>query len=337
VVKYHLDISRGVAIKTYHQISSKERDLIYQAHGLGKSMREIAKVLNRNVSTISRELWRNKKTFIGYLPDYAQITTKQRKRRNINKILTNGNLQTIIKQGLSKHWSPEQIAGRLKLDTSEHYACSETIYRYIYKYDKELCLMLPRRRLRRIHKLDRMPHPADIGNEQISIRHRPKEVYKRKEYGHWEGDTIFFTHRTKQNLTVLVERKSRLTVGIRNNCKDWSEVMGGIVNKLKTLPIKARQTLTLDRGVEFYSPRYVRMSLGTSVYYCDASKPWQKGSVENTNGRLRRFYDREYKIEKISDEEIEKTIKLMNNTPRKCLEYRTPSEVWEEFLTNRCT
>jgi IS30 family transposase len=179
-----------------------------------------------------------------------------------------------------------------------------------------------------------MPHAADVYNERMSIRKRPPDVQKRTEIGHWEGDTVYFTHRTKQNLTVLVERKSRYTKLRRNTFKDPEQVNNGIVDMLITLPPNARRSVTLDLGTEFNMPFYLRYMLGVEVWYCEPARPQQKGTVENTNGRLRRFMPKRFEIERASDSDIDWVENAMNDTPRKCLGYYTPKEIFAGYLRN---
>jgi IS30 family transposase len=135
----------------------------------------------------------------------------------------------------------------------------------------------------------------------------------------------------------MVERKSRYTIAIKNRRKDWSETLGQIRDRLKELPEAARQTLTLDRGIEFRHPQCLTSNMRIGVYYCDGGSPWQKGTVENTNGRMRRWLPKNYEIENLNQEGIDRIIEIMNNTPRKCLKYRTPNEVFSKFLSNCCT
>ena len=286
---------------------------------------------------------------MGYLPDTAHNAAFQRKRRNTCRLLLNQELLRYVKTGLEACWSPEQISGRLRTEPDKFgYICPESIYRYVYGYNKELCKLLPRRQARRISKLDRHPHPANIGNERPSIRNRPPSVRKRAEVGHWEGDTVFFTHRTKQNLTVLVERKSRYVKLRRNTWKEPEQVNRGIVDILGSYPAVLRKSLTLDMGAEFGMPLYLRGMLGINVWYCDPASPNQKGTVENTNGRLRRFMPKSLEIESVPDSRLVLVEHTMNATPRKILGYRTPAEVFGEYLAeiqekelrqknNRCT
>jgi IS30 family transposase len=330
-IEYRLDNLKGGTLTVYTQLSRKERDLIYLGHGQGKSAREIAKNIGRPHQTVAKEIRRNACTKLGYLPDTAHNKAHSRKRRNQNKILQDIDLQKYVHNSLDKCWSPEQMSGRMRFEKTPFYAAPETIYRYIYKHEHNLCKQLPRRQQRRITKLDRRPHPADADNQMTPIRLRPKAVKKRRIIGHWEGDTIFFTRRTKQNLTVLVERKSRLVKLRRNTFKCPEQVNQGIVDVLKRLPGKMRKSITLDRGTEFTMPQYLGCALGLKVWYCDRASPYQKGSVERINGQLRcRFLPKNFEIENVDDSYIGLVEETMNATPRRILGYRTPIEIFNQ-------
>ncbi len=315
----------------YNQISLEERELIYHWLANGISVSEIARRLKRSKSTISREIKRNK-TQGDYLFFQAQCKAQARKRINTNKIPRKSELASFVEGGLRKGWSPEQISGRLRRQKKPFYASPKTIYAYAYA-DENLRKLLPRYGKT---KWRNPPHPADFGGGLVNINKRPYAIKARSSFGHWEGDTVFFEHKTKENITVLVERKSRLTLAIKNNSKEASQVLSGIQKKLENLPKAAKKSITLDQGKEFTMPQFFKQSLGMEAYYCDKGHPWQKGSVENTNGRIRRFLPKITNIEAYTQESIENIIAIMNNTPRKCLGYKTPIEHWKKFI-NRCT
>jgi IS30 family transposase len=147
-------------------------------------------------------------------------------------------------------------------------------------------------------------------------------------YGHWEGDLVLFSQEYgKANLTLLIERRSRYAVLIRNPSRHSVGVIGGIDRVLSTLPAHLRRSITFDRGSEFSRYSQLRQTLGMESFFCQPSAPWQKGSVENSNGRIRRFLPLGTDITLLSDQEIIAVTERMNHTPRKCLEYRSPYEV----------
>jgi IS30 family transposase len=131
----------------------------------------------------------------------------------------------------------------------------------------------------------------------------------------------------QHNLTSLVERQSRYTILIRNRDRNSAGIMSGMIEKLQALPAPARQSITFDRGTEFSSYRLLKHKLGIDSYFCKPQAPWQKGTVENTNGQVRRFLLRDTNIAVLSEETLIDLCERLNETPRKCLGYRTPAEV----------
>jgi IS30 family transposase len=139
----------------------------------------------------------------------------------------------------------------------------------------------------------------------------------------------------QHNVTSLVERQSRYTILTRNPNRNSTGVMSGMIEKLQALPAPARQSITFDRGTEFASYPLLKQKLGMDSYFCKPQAPWQKGTVENTNGRVRRFLSRDADITALSDEMLNKICERLNDTPRKCLGYRTPAEVLMSSLDPR--
>jgi hypothetical protein len=155
----------------------------------------------------------------------------------------------------------------------------------------------------------------------------------RTSFGHWEGDLIAFRQDFgKGNLTSLVERQSRYTILSRNPDRNAIGVVAGVIGKLKALPASARQSVTFDRGTEFARYGLLKSQLGMESYFCKPQAPWQKGSVENANGRVRRFLSRDTDIAAVSDEALMAICHRLNATPRKCLGFRTPQEVLMSHL-----
>ena len=149
----------------------------------------------------------------------------------------------------------------------------------------------------------------------------------------WEGDLMLFEQRRGQaNVTSLVERVSRFTVILKNPNKRTKPVMGKILKAIKDLPHIARRSITFDRGSEFVSWPQFQAKIGTQTWFCDPSSPWQKGTVENTNRRARRWLPRKRDIRQLTDHDIKEISDRLNNTPRKCLGWKTPAEVFRENM-----
>jgi IS30 family transposase len=179
------------------------------------------------------------------------------------------------------------------------------------------------------------PRQAQLARftDEISIRHRPHEVAEREIFGAWECDLIQFRQEFGgTNLTSLVERVSRFTVLMKNADRRSRPVMDGLIASLSPLPAFARQSITFDRGLEFLAWPYLQAGLGIATWFCDPQSPWQKGTVENTNGRVRRWLPREIDPKMLTTRGTNAICQQLNSTPRKCLGYRTPAEVFREKL-----
>ena len=237
---------------------------------------------------------------------------------------------------LQQTWSPEQIAGHLKATRQlQSYACHETIYRYVYGPDgqaAELYKLLPRMRRRLRARYARRPRGLNIPL-QNTIAQRPAHIGERQCYGHWECDLIAFRKEYgRHNITTLVERRSRYLIMIKNPSRSSTGIMAGLAERLEPLPPPMRQSITFDRGTEFAFFATLKRSLEIESYFCKPQAPWQKGTVENTNGRLRRFLPSDTNIALIPPEKLLELTTRLNRIPRKCLGYRTPEDVLAEQI-----
>jgi IS30 family transposase len=331
--------------KFYNHLSLDERRKIYFLREEKTSVNEIAKRLGRHRSTIFRELQRNTffceedKTLNGYTHLNAQ-EFYYRRRQKQQKVESVAGLKDFIIEKLKSDWSPEQIAGYLKhIADNGLYACHETIYRYVYSAEgKELKLYrhLFRSRKHRSRRGNRIPRELRGIPKDMLIHNRPDHIDLRKEFGHWEADLVMFERDLgKANVTTLTERKSRYTVLIKNETRHSNTVMGSIRERLQKFAKPMRQTVTFDRGSEFLYYKLLSCQLNIKSYYCDPRSPWQKGTVENTNSRIRRFLPRNTDLEKISNDNLVAIADHMNNTPRKCLGYRTPKEVFYNAYSSK--
>jgi IS30 family transposase len=303
-------------------------------------VREVAATLRRHPSTIYRELKRNRHLdehplFRGYFPTVAQTIASGRRVRG-GKIARKPELATYIADRLSAAWSPEQIAGYLRRHRGlRETVCHETIYQFVYGPDgrsQGLWRYLPVARRSRRQRYARKPRGLHIPVAN-TIGARPQEVADRRSFGHWEGDLLIFKMEYgKANLTSLIERRSRFTILARNPSRHSAGVMAGIQHHLRGMPPSLRQSITFDRGTEFAAFATLQEKLAMTSYFCLPSAPWQKGSVENSNGRIRRFLPSDTDIALLSDKEIQAVVDRLNRTPRKCLGFRTPQEVLGEQI-----
>lgn len=322
----------------YRQLGRDDRETISRLTDARIPVRRIAAELGRHPSTIYRELRRNfmhdeEPFFRGYFPNVAQKYAADRRAPG-RKLVRDPELAAKVIDGLRKSWSPEQIAGRLRHSGSRR-VCHETIYRYVYGEEgkrQAFYQLLPWSRRRRRPRGGRKPRGLQIPHTSC-IGQRPSSISQRTDFGHWEGDLVIFRKQFgKSNLTSVVERKSRFVMLWRNPSRTSAGVMAGIEAKLAPLPSSLRQSITFDRGTEFAAYGTLRSRMGMDSYFCEPRSPWQKGGVENLNGRLRRFLPLDVDIAALPVDAIEAVSARLNDTPRKCLEYRTPREVLAETM-----
>jgi IS30 family transposase len=274
----------------------------------------MARVLKRSRSTIFRELKRNffsdesMPKHDGYYGDAAHRMTADRRARD-RKLIKYPELCKRVIERLKNGWTPEQIGNRMIHEDAPVRVCQETIYRHIYSKEDlrdELWLYLPTHRIARRPRRARKKHTPKF-HRDVSILFRPDDVAHRREFGHWEGDLMLFEQKLGQsNVTSLVERVSRFAVILKNPNKRTKPVMVKIIKAIKDLPHQARSSITFDRGSEFMNWPHLRAEIGTQTRFCDPSFLWQKGTVENTSRRARRWLS------------------------RKCLGWKTPAEVFRE-------
>ncbi len=320
----------------YTHLSMSDRRRFCTFLEMGLSISEIARKLSKHRSTLYRELDRNSEEE-KYLPKAAQLKTEERaQQKRVSKIEKDGYLRDYVVRSLQKGWSPEQISGRMKFHKLTIYVCPETIYQFVYRSkNKELYYCLPYKKPKRQKRFARQKNPCRYGKIRL-ITQRPEDVSTRKRFGHWEGDTIEFKGTKQKVVITLVERKSRIVFLIKNNSKHSQGVMDKIKKKFERLPDKMCKTITFDQGSEFAAYRELEKQFKGKVYYCETHSPWQKGSNENMNGRLRWYLPRETDIAKISQEYLDQLAAKMNRCPRKCLGYKTPQEVFIQQHKNDC-
>jgi len=321
-------------MRHYQQLSLDERVKLAQLRQSEASITEIALALGRNRSTVYRELKRNEAPPGAYWPDSAEQLARQRRLRG-HRLDRDGALREFVTDHLCCHyWTPEQIAGWLRhRQTTLKTICHESLYAWIYhkkqRHDK-LWKFLPRHKATRGLRKSKGAGVARIP-DRISIDKRPKIVEKKKQFGHWEGDLMAFQKNT-QHILVLRERKTMFTLSVPLPSKKARQTANALIDKLKTLPPSARKTLTLDNGGEFADHQSVFNSLGIRSYFCDPYASWQKGGIENTNGRLRRDLPRNTNIKTLPKEEFDEILQNYNLTPRKSLNWLTPLEAFSHNL-----
>jgi IS30 family transposase len=325
--------------KPYKQLTQSEREQIANLLSGGYSLGDIAKALGRNKSTISRELTRNSPPERRrYTPCRAHARACERKTSaNTHERLKNDFIRQYVRDGLEQGWSPEQISGRIQIDHPGNFINHEAIYQYIYHPQNpnrvEMINLLRRAHKKRKNKsIGRKERKTKIPN-RIAIDVRPKSVEHRRRYGHWEGDSLI-SRKSKAALNTLTERKSRLVLITKLSRKGAAETNRAIINRLKKLPAKGRQTLTLDNGTENAKHEQLSARLGIKCYFAHPYASWERGTNENTNGLIRWYLPKGTDFSKIAPELIARIEYLLNSRPRKCLGYKTPLEV---TASSRCT
>jgi IS30 family transposase len=322
--------------QTYCQLSSEERDTIAYKYAQGASLGEIAQALGRNKSTISRELRRNKAPLYDvYLANRAQQRAAARQSEAHRRPrLKSERIRRYVRRNLMIGWSPEQIAGRLPIDHPDLSISHEAIYQYLYNRDirrqEDLVPYLARAHKRRQIKGHRHTHRSLHIPERTAITQRPSHIRKRTQLGHWEADAVFARH-SVSGLQVIVERKTRFTKLIKLKERSARRVRSALTRTLRRYPSSTRRTITYDNGSENVLHQEINRVLGTRSYFCTPFHSWEKGTVENTIGLLRRVFPKKTNFDGVSPKAITSVEHRLNNRPRKVLHYKTPSE---EF--NRC-
>ena len=312
----------------YKHITIDERCCIANFLDLGWSIRKIAKHLNRNASTISREIRRNSVNG-KYLAHIANgIYLNNRMNCGAKGKSSNYKLIEYIEHGLNKTWPPEQIVGSLRLDYKDDKSMKvgfKTIYRWVYK---NIIVKGDVKKLRRKGKSLKQKETRGKFNIGKSIKNRPKDIRKIESAGHWELDTVVSSRgKSKARLSTFVERKNRYLIAqVMDNRKSTTfnllcfKVFEPISNKL----IK---TFAVDRGKEFTGYNEIEKTLNIDVYFAGPYASWQRGTNENTNGLLREFYPKKFDFSTITQNKLDVVVNIINNRPRKCLGYKTSTEV----------
>ena len=319
----------------YGQLSLEERIEIYRLRKAGQSMQMIAAALERHVSTISRELRRNslatKVWRGGYCPARAQRLTERRRRWDGRfKLARQPDLQDLVRDRLAMGHSPEQIAGRLTLEHGHTVISHESIYRFAYHRSAQKDYwhrLLPRRKSRRGRLGKRGGSAASAIKFRRSISERAIEVADRATPGHWEADFMLFA-KYGQGLLIAHERQSRYTILDHPPDRKAERTARRLGKLLETIPPPLRKTLTIDNGTEFALHYRLTEQLALQTYFCDPHSPWQKGGIENAIGRLRRRLPRNTNLADLSSRQITSIVKAYNDTPRKCLDFKTPAEAF---------
>ena len=318
----------------YTHLTLEDRCDMARLRAAGHSIRQIAATLDRAPSTVARELNRNAARTQGYQPGYADQQARARRWQG-SKLDRDPTLRATVLARLQQGWSPQQVAGRLAVEQHRPVLSHETIYRFIYAQMARTKAYtwrhyLPQAKAKRGRRRRKRSSAALCITQRRPLAERPPAAADRGTPGHWEADLMLF--RTYgQAILTLHERHSRLLLAARPPGKAARPIAHAIATLLAPLPPTWRQTVTFDNGTEF-ARHYDLHALGLETFFCETYSPWQKGGVENAIGRLRRTLPRKTDLAALSDEHFTRLVQIYNNTPRKCLGYQTPAEVFRNHL-----
>ena len=317
----------------YHRVTKEERRLIYFMRQEGDGIGEIARRLGRAGSTISRELRRNRGGK-GYRYRQADARAQARTKRTVRRRFTPEMRAELDRALRYKRLTPQLISEQARAQ-GRPFACKETLYRYIYAESRTggtLWTCLPRSHKRRWRRCSR----RDNGGRgrllrQRRIDERPAEVATRETVGHWEGDLIQGAAGSG-HLVTLVDRKTRYTLVGWTPTREAKDVTRVVVRLLSELPARVRHSLTFDNGKEFAGHETIAKRLKLDVYFAHPYHSWERGTNENVNGLVRRLYPKRSSFADVDAYQIWQLRRFLNDRPRGCLGWKTPSEEMAAFL-----
>jgi len=320
---------------SYHQLTEQERYVIGHMRMAGFTLRTIGDRIGRHHSTVSRELRRNAPDYGGpYWYDNAHPRAMERRRKPRGyRRQSCWRLVRYVEQKVRAGWSPEQVAGRLRVEfpaDPQMRISTETVYRWVYLEARVGGSLY--RHLRRHHKRRRRQVRYGLGRrfcwERPRIIERPGVVDQRSRFGDWEGDTVHGRAGTA-GLVTHVERKSRYLLAAKIPDKKAATFTARSSELFATVAPKLRQTLTLDNGSEGAGYRQIQERTGMAIYFAAPYAAWQRGTNENTNGLLRQYFPRGTDFRRVSDHAVTTAVDRLNHRPRKALHYQTPHEVFQ--------
>ena len=309
-----------------------EREDISRGIASDSSIREIARLLKRSASTVSREVARH-----GGRPAYRAHDADRRAwvsalRPKPCFLAGNRRLRDVVASKLILDWSPEQISGWLKTrypNNESMHVSHETIYRSLFIQARGVLKKALMDHLRSKRRMRRSRHASEHGHSRgqivdaISIRERPAEAEDRAIPGHWEGDLL--AGGKNSYIATLVERHSRFLMLIKVPSKDTAVVVAALSKRVRKLPAILRRSLTWDRGLEMAKHKAFTVAADVQVYFCDPQSPWQRGTNENTNLLLRQYFPRGTDLAPITQAQLDQVELRLNQRPRKTLGFQTPA------------
>jgi IS30 family transposase len=316
--------------KKYIHLSFSEREEISIGLSSGKRLVDIAREIGRDSSTLYREITRNnpKVNTVQYRANRAQLRSDERKiASHSRQRLKNSTIQKYVAKKLKEEWTPELIVGKLPIDKPGLKSNHESIYLWIYNDRRDLIQYLPRAHRTRQKRSSIKNKRCIRVLDRTMIEHRPVHIKDRNEVGHWETDTAV-SRQSKTAITASVERKSRYLIARKIKGKTADCMHNAVVDSLKDLPQKLRKTITYDNGTENSNHKLTDEALKTKAYFCNPYHSWEKGSIENRIGMIRRYFPKKTDWALITQRQLDKVVKKINTRPMKCLGFKTPEEVF---------
>lgn len=318
-----------------------EREEISRGLATGRSLTAVSRQLGRAVSTISREVRRHGGA-ARYRAQTADRRAWQRARRpKPCRLAQCRRLREVVAAKLAADWSPEQIAGWLKSTypgDATMQVSHETIYRSLFIQSRGVLkqALIQHLRRRRTMRRARPARSANTGQvaipDGVSIRERPASLEDRAVPGHWEGDLL--AGKAHSQIATLVERQSRYVLLVRVPTKETTTVVRALARQVRRLPESLRVSLTWDRGRELAAHKRFTVATNVRVYFCDPYSPWQRGSNENTNGLLRQYFPRARDLADVTQAELNRVARRLNERPRKTLGFRTPADMLSSIVAS---
>jgi IS30 family transposase len=320
----------------YRHVFKEERDMIAVLRGQGVNLSEIARRLGRDKGTICRELKRNGAPINTgyYLPHKANERSKNRNSETHRRQrLKEPRIRRYVRERLWAGWSPELTAGRWSKLHPECPVSYEAIYQWVYTDAREIIPFLVRAHKRRLRRgYSRRHTKAHIPN-RIPLSERPAKANSRREVGHWETDTAV-SRQSLAAIQISAERKTRYSKLAKLSRKSAEAMRQAQVRRFSRMEKTIVRSFTYDNGSENTEHELVNQALGIRSYFCAPYHSWEKGTVENTIGLIRRFLPKKTDFATITDKELRKIERWLNNRPRKCLNFNTPAEA---LRRERCT
>ena len=320
--------------RKYERLTLVERTIIESLLKSGNKKSFIADRLRRSPSTISREVNKWGKKPGSYDAKLAQwyADDDYANKHNKDKMETYPKLKRYVYRMLKERWSPEQIAGRIKLDYPQDNTMRishEAIYLHIYrqpqgKENKRLIALLTYHKSRRRGSKNQKRAKGKI-KDAISIDLRPAHIAERSQSGHWEGDLMIGANQASA-IGTLVERKTRYTYIIKMKDRKTETVTTNFRDHLHLLDPSLRRTLTYDNGFEMTNHKWLSEQTGIAIFFAHPYSSWERGTNENTNGLIRRFLPKKTDFNAVSWRTLNCIQNKLNNRPRKVLNYQTPNE-----------